>query len=103
MADFRRFPDHADYSGTDERNRQGSGVPPFPTKREGGYLRPRLFRQPMGISRQSGFLSDSLYLLFSDFLCLMDLLRTHRTDSDEFPADAGQLDYHCGVNGHAGY
>ena len=48
-------------------------------------------------------LSDSLYLLFSDFLCLMDLLRTHRTDSDEFPADAGQLDYHCGVNGHAGY
>ena len=24
-------------------------------------------------------------------------------NSDEFPADAGQLDYHCGVNGHAGY
>ena len=25
------------------------------------------------------------------------------TDSDEFPADAGQLDYHCGINGHTGY
>ena len=32
----------------------------------------------------------------------MDLLRTHRTDSDEFPADAGQLDYHCGVMGMLG-
>ena len=32
MADFRRFPDHADYSGTDERNRQGSGVPLFQPK-----------------------------------------------------------------------
>ena len=26
----------------------------------------------------------------------------HRTDPDEFPADAGQLDYHCGINGHTG-
>jgi hypothetical protein len=26
MADFRRFPNHADYSGTDERDRQGSGM-----------------------------------------------------------------------------
>lgn len=32
MADFRRFPDHADYSGTDERDRQGSGVPLFQPK-----------------------------------------------------------------------
>lgn len=48
-------------------------------------------------------LSDSLYLFFPDFLCPMDFLRAHRTDPDEFPADAGQLDYHCGINGHTGY
>ena len=64
---------------------------------------PWVFRQPMGICCQSGFLSDSLYLFFPDFLCPMDFLRAHRTDSDEFPTDAGQLDYHCGINGHTGY
>ncbi len=61
MADFRRFPDHADYSGTDERNRQGSGVPPFPTKEkvvifDRGYFASQWVSQ----ARQSGFLSDSL-------------------------------------------
>ena len=26
-----------------------------------------------------------------------------KVGGDEFPADAGQLDYHCGINGHTGY